>query len=126
MPKRDLREEVAEAKAAGIYMLSNAEVAEAIEQMKVQCDLKYQPEHGVYEMVSARSCLYELGYEEAAEQVIAAIAEAGFEYCLDAHIECSNGDPNKPERSFPDWDVCYWGPDQLKSRLNALWRLPKE
>lgn len=90
-------------------MLTQSQVLEAIEQMKVQCDLA-MPE---YRMLSARSTLYELGYEEHVEQVLAYIFEHGFTYCLDPAYH--EGSLTKIEYS-----VCYWGPDQLKSRLDSL------
>lgn len=90
------------------------QVKEAVDQMKVHCDLKMAD----YEMVSARSALYELGYHgEQAEQVLKALFEGGFTYCLDPDYHRSPS--QEPARISPD--VCYWGPDQLKSRLNCVW-----
>jgi hypothetical protein len=111
------------------FALTTEQVREAIDQMIVQCELKMQD----YEFVSARGCLNELGYHgESQDQIINAIAEAGFNYCLDPHISATHFDPNNPAAindmvtDYPDEDACYWGPDQLKSRLHALmWRLPK-
>jgi hypothetical protein len=94
--------------------MNESQIKEAITQMIVQCDL-HMP---AYDMLSARGVLYELGYsEEQTDDVLAYIAAHGFDYCLDHRIECSNGDPVKPGRTYPSSDVCYWGPDQLKSRL---------
>ena len=100
-------------------MLLRRHILEAIEQMKVQCDLHMAN----YDGVSARSVLRELGYDgENLEQVIRYISTHGFEYCLDHTVECNSGDPDNNERIYPSPDVCYWGPDQLKSRLNSLKR----
>jgi hypothetical protein len=97
-------------------MLTKAQVDEAIEQLKVQCDLKMAD----YESLSARSGLNELGYAaDDVDQVINTIAERGFNYCLDSHVKCSSGVAGGGEE-YPSPDVCYWGPDQLKSRLNSL------
>ena len=90
--------------------MTKAQISEAIDQMKVSCDLKMAN----YEMVSARGLLYELGYHgDDAEAVLQACADSGFNYCLDPayHVSPSN-DPGPISA-----DVCYWGPDQLKSRL---------
>lgn len=97
-------------------MLTTAQIIEAIDQMKVTCDLKMVN----YELVSARSLLNELGYEADADQILEAIAGAGFDYCLDSHIRCSSGVGNEGRREYPSQDVCYWGPDQLKSRLEFV------
>jgi hypothetical protein len=72
-----------------------------------------------YDMVSCRSVLREAGYDnEEIGVVLRYIADHGFEYCLDATIECSShGDPTK---IFPSANVCYWGPDQLISRLECI------
>jgi hypothetical protein len=107
-------------------MLTQDQLKEAIEQMKVHCDLKMAD----YEAVSARSVLYELGYEADAEQVLKAIYDAGFTYCLDRDFSATHFDPNNPKAvndmvtDYPSADACYWGPDQLKSRLEAVsWRV---
>lgn len=93
---------------------------QAIKQMIVECDLAYA-DH--YRMVSARSVLRRLGYlPNESQEVIEFIAERGFDYCLDETI---------PSKAYPDFkleypsqDVCWWGPDQLKSRLQSLRGVP--
>lgn len=92
-------------------MLTNAQINEAIEQMKTHCDLAMQD----YTPLSARSCLYDLGYEADAEQILKALYDGGFTYCLDRSFRTKDGD------ILTD-DVCFWGPDQLKSRLFAIHR----
>ncbi len=90
-------------------MLNQDQISEAIEQMKVQCELKMAG----YEMCSARQLLRELGYHgEDADTVILAIAKRGFDYCLDPQV------PHDGQR--PTSSVCVWGPDQLLSRLQCL------
>jgi hypothetical protein len=96
--------------------LTEDQIHEAIHQMMIQCDLA-MPE---YRALSARSCLSELGYHGLnAQQVIDHIAAGGFDYCLDPSIPASGHNNERPSR-----DVCYWGPDQLKSRLQCLRNTP--
>lgn len=95
--------------------MTKEEINQAIEQMKTHCDVKMSN----YEPVSARGILYELGFHEEAEDVLQNIYDRGFTYCLDPQFESAGVYPDfKPE--YPKPDVCYWGPDQLKSRLQAL------
>ena len=90
------------------------EIKYAIEHMKAVCDRKMQN----YESVSARKILTDSGYSrDDTQQVLEAIAEAGFSYCLDSSIKCSDGLGGE---TYPAQQVCIWGPDQLKSRLNSL------
>jgi hypothetical protein len=97
--------------------LTREQIKEAIEQMRTHCDLKMEN----YEMVSARGTLYELGYhDEDCEDVLAALYNNGFSYCLDSHFKCSNGIPNNGALEYPSQDACHWGPDQLKSRLYSV------
>lgn len=96
-------------------MLTNEQVKEAVEQMKVHCDLKMPN----YEMVSARGVLHELGYGADVEQVLQAIYNEGFTYCFDPYFKSSNG-LGDGGMEYPSADVCYWGPDQLKSRLQCV------
>jgi hypothetical protein len=97
-------------------MLTKEQIKEAIDQMKVSCDLAYAND---YEMVSARSVLNELGYGDDVEQILIAISEAGFNYCLDSHIKHNSANKEIPQE-YPDQQVCWWGPDQLKSRLESI------
>lgn len=87
-------------------MLTQDQIRDAIEQMKVHCDLA-MPE---YRMLSARSCLRELGFEDDADQILHALYLAGFSYCLDSKFPTKDGD-------YTPQSACVWGPDQLKSRL---------
>lgn len=94
-------------------MLNDDQIKEAITQVKVHCDILQER----YEPVSLRSALNSLGYEsEDTQQVIEYVASRGFTYCLDHTIKCSSGVGDTPDE-YPSSDVCYWGPDQLKSRL---------
>ena len=90
--------------------LTDEQIKEAIAQMKTHCDLKMVE----YESISARGTLYELGYHgEDAEQVLQRIYDGGFTYCLDP-------DYHKGDNERINESVCYWGPDQLRSRLDSL------
>ena len=99
-------------------MLTEAQISEAIEQVKTHCDGLQED----YTPVSMRSALYDLGYEADADQIIRYVASAGFDYCLDPMITSERWDMQyeKLVKVRPSEDVCYWGPDQLKSRLNSL------
>jgi hypothetical protein len=97
-------------------MLTKDQILEAVAQVKVVCELKMSE----YQMVSLRSALYECGYtQEQADQVITFCAEAGFTNCIDPMIPVKNViGIDKPV--YPCEDVCYWGPDQLRSRLSFI------
>lgn len=111
-------------------MLTQKKVLEAIEQMKISCDLK---EANGYEPVSARGLLNELGYNADVEWILQLIYNGGFTYCLDhwfpskaaALVDSENG-PTWTEAEYPCVDACYWGPDQLKSRLESLFFVSAE
>ena len=94
--------------------LSPDQVSDAVRQMKSHCRLLMeQYEAGVreYATVSARGVLYTLGYEEEdADQVLRFLAKDGFSYCLDPIFRARDG-------SRFSRDACYWGADQLESRL---------
>lgn len=95
--------------------LTEDEVHEAIAQMLTTCDLA-MPE---YRPLSARLVLSELGYSAHVPQILRHIADGGFDYCLDSTIPASGHN-----NDYPSQDVCYWGPDQLKSRLQCLRNFP--
>jgi hypothetical protein len=101
--------------------MTEEQINEALEQMKSHCRISMEAHKagvGEYEMVSARGVLYTLGYAaDNAEEVIQAIADRGFSYCLDPHILSTPGD-DPP--FYPSADACHWGADQLLSRLDAL------
>jgi len=93
--------------------LTTEQVIDAVRQMHSHCDLlmaKYEAGIGEYKTVSARGVLYELGFGDNVDQILDAIASAGFNYCLDYSIRCPSGE-------YPAREVCYWGADQLESRL---------
>jgi hypothetical protein len=93
---------------------------EAIRQMIVHCEILQAD----YTPVSARSALRDLGYnDEELPEVLRFIADGGFDYCLDHTIEMTGHHEARGER--PSYDVCYWGPDQLKSRLQSLSNTPR-
>lgn len=87
-------------------------IQEAIDQVKVQCEIRIGADN--YNPISMRGVLYSLGYgTDETDEVIRNVASRGFQYCLDSTIPHKDG-----ER--PGSFACYWGPDQLKSRLDCL------
>lgn len=93
----------------------------AIGKMIAACDAKMAT--GKYPMVSARSVLRELDYDASDQQtVLLHIAAGGFDYCLDHTIVMSGHHEGRGEK--PDHAVCWWGPDQLASRLQCLSNVP--
>jgi len=104
--------------------LDQGQVEEAIEQVLVHCEHKY---FDAYQGVSLRGSLYDLGFSsEAADEVIEFVYAGGFTYCLDPSKSATHFDPNNPAATndmvtdYPSEDACYWGPDQLASRLCSL------
>lgn len=100
--------------------MTTHQIQEAIEQMKSHCKLLEETD---YHSVTARGVLHTLGYQADADEILASISASGFEYCLDPAIECNSGDPDDNKRIHPPEFACYWGPDQLRSRLNSLHRV---
>jgi hypothetical protein len=114
--KRNLLHEHQFAKEANVTTL---QVRGAIEQVKAHCKLLEDQEN--YEAVSVRGILRTLGYGcDQITQVLAYIAEHGFSYCLDHEVLSHWYDGNTKREEYPDWQVCYWDPSQIRSRLNAL------
>lgn len=101
--------------------MDQPEIHTAISRLMTECEER-QASH---KMTSARSGLVALGYSEAEQdEVIKFIAAGGFDYCLDTKIPMTGHHDASGEK--PDWQVCYWGPDQLLSRLMSLSNLPYE
>lgn len=101
-------------------MLSDLQIIGAINQMIISCELKQQN----YEMVCARGLLNELGFGADADQIIDFIYDGGFTNCLDPSKATTSYPDFKPE--YPSADVCYWGPDQMSSRLFSLNNVPRK
>jgi hypothetical protein len=97
--------------------LADEQVDEAIQQMIEHCKLL---EETNYHVVSARGVLNTLGYHDEIDQlhILRDIADRGFDYCLDPWIPMTGHHEARGE--LPHSDVCYWGPDQLRSRLHCL------
>jgi hypothetical protein len=99
--------------------MTTDQIHEAMGQMLVHC--RNLMESRDYHMVSARGTLHTLGYTtEQAEEVLTALHEGGFNYCLDPMFPWTDPDTGKVERLGAD--VCHWGPDQLESRVE--WVVP--
>ena len=97
------------------HILNDAEKQEAVNRVKSLCDQKMKG----YQLLSMRSGLRELGYSfDQCDDVIQYVADRGFNYCLDPMIACKG--ITMKEAEHPIMDVCYWGPDQLKSRLEFI------
>jgi hypothetical protein len=75
-----------------------------------------------YPAVSVRSLATKLGFEELLPNILTACKEGGFSYCLDHTIEATSWDGNKDGMvtEHPPRNACYWGPDQLRSRLDCV------
>jgi len=105
--------------------LTEEQVQEAVHQMVAHCHLlmeQYNAGIGEYETVSAVGVLYTLGFEADVEQILQHIAAGGFNYCLDPSILMhSQVDGND---MYPSRQACYWGADQLESRLQCLSNVP--
>lgn len=98
-------------------VLRTEEKNEAVEQMIAHCRLLMEQSNaGVseYAVVSARGVLNELGFGDNVDEILQFIADGGFDYCLDSRVE-HNGE-------CPPRSACYWGADQLESRLHWVVR----
>src|SRR4029077_2306548 len=95
--------------------MTTDQIHEAMGQMLVDCQLR---EEGLnYDPISARRMLSNLGYfHDEAQPVLSALHEGGFYYCLDPMFPCKSY-PDFEEKPTPDF-ACYWGPDQLASRIS--------
>jgi hypothetical protein len=104
-------------KGANVPDLTKDQVDEAIRQLHSHAGMLHEGyTQGVreYSMLSAREGLITLGYHgEDTEQVLKALFDRGFTYCLDPDYHRSPS--NDPGRI--DYSVCTWGADQLESRL---------
>jgi len=98
--------------------MTSTQIVDAVRQMEAHCKLlmeQYKAGTGEYATVSARSVLYDLGFgTEDAEQVLLAIGKTGFWYCLDYAVPAED-DGRRFSR-----DACWWGADQLESRLHGI------
>jgi hypothetical protein len=96
--------------------MTTDQVNDAIRQLHSFC--RAREEIKDYESMSARGVLYDLGYEEdEADEVLVAIYQGGFTHCLDPSFKGQGVYPDfVPE--YPPAFACYWGPDQLRSRVH--------
>lgn len=98
-------------------------IKEAIRKVIAECEKR----QAAYTPIAMRPALTELGFgKDQADAVIAYCASHGFDYCLDPTVSATHYDPNNPAAvkgmitDYPSSRACYWGPDQLKSRLNCV------
>lgn len=76
-----------------------------------------------YKVVSVRSLWHDLELTVPLAKVLAACAEGGFTYCLDYTIPIRMN-TDSGTHDHPHQDTCYWGADQLRSRLDTVdWRI---
>lgn len=100
--------------------LTTDQVKDAIAQMESHCRLsmdKYREGVGEYEMLCAREVLSTLGFHgDDRDQVLQALYDGGFQNCLDPDYHNYRDGQRRISLS-----VCYWGADQLESRLRSVW-----
>jgi len=101
--------------------MTTEQIHEAMGQMISHCK---ELEANDYHSVSARGVLYTLGYaHDEADEVLTALHDGGFDYCIDPMFPCRStcDGPNAKPEPTPS-HACYWGPDQLRSRI--VWVAP--
>ena|SRR5215831_9733988 len=99
--------------------MTEAQIVEALQQVVIDCKILEDTD---YHSVSLRGELYKLGYdEENADACIRYAHKGGFTHCIDPMFPSKSHEDgsDEPTPSF----ACYWGPDQLRSRLE--WFLPR-
>jgi hypothetical protein len=94
----------------------DVEKKEAVEKVMAVCDSLMEN----YTFVSLRNALQvRLGYSrDDTDEIIRWVADKGFSYCVDPIITTSFVGGEDREIA-PSYDVCFWGPDQLRSRLSC-------
>lgn len=94
---------------------------EALREYVTRLDEKYRTTRANedYVSLSVRKALRIIGVraDSPTDDVIALIGNGGFDYCLDPSWACQDG-------QFPPEFACWWGIDQLRSRLDCVY-LPK-
>ena len=97
--------------------LTKDQIDDAIRQLHSHAGLLHEGyTQGVreYTMLTAREGLITLGFHgEDTEQVLKALFDRGFTYCLDPDYHRSPSD----DIGRISMSVCYFGADQLESRL---------
>lgn len=95
--------------------LTQTAAVEAIKQVIALCETC---EHNKdYTPISMREALNMLGFTDI-QEILRYTADHGFDYCLDHTIPATSYPDFVPE--LPPQQACYWGPDQLKSRLQFV------
>lgn len=99
--------------------MTGREITNALAEVCDHCDELMDG----YVPISLRASLKYLGYDRVQQdEVIHYCALNGFNHCIDPIIT-STGIGIAPE--YPAAQVCRWGPDQLKSRVQCV-RPPKQ
>jgi hypothetical protein len=94
-------------------------VLDALKAIRAEAHRLEQPGMG-YPLVSVRQLAERLGFGDLVPEILAACAEGGFTYCLDRTIEATSYSNGVERTERPSQDVCYWYPDQLRSRLDCV------
>ena len=108
-----------------IELNDDSPVLAALKAIRAEAHRLEQPGMG-YPLASVRSLARKLGYAELLPSILAACAANGFTYCLDSTIEATSYSGKGMKTEYPNQQACYWGPDQLRSRLDCVdWRLSR-
>jgi hypothetical protein len=71
-----------------------------------------------YRNVSLRDLAEQLGFADLIDDILATLVEGGWDYCLDPEVRHRNAGVDG-RREYPPAFACKWGPDQLRSRIDA-------
>jgi hypothetical protein len=97
-------------------------VLDALKEIRAEAH-RLETGHG-YPPVSVRSLAAALGHAELLDSILEACVDGGFTYCLDHTVEATSYGGGEAHTGRPPWTACFWGPDQLRSRLDCVdWRI---
>jgi hypothetical protein len=97
--------------------LNPKQIGEAVSQVRSYLQNQNELNPRDWQLESVRGILYKLGYHGTdADQVVHAMFEAGFTYCIDPHYPTKDG-------TRVTEDACHWAPDQLLSRIPSNWAI---
>jgi hypothetical protein len=93
-------------------------IIEALRAIRQECSAREEASN--YAPVSVRGIASKLNLQVPIEDILQACVDGGFTYCLDHTVEATAYDGNEMRTSYPSQGACYWGPDQLRSRLDCV------